>query len=108
MSCIFRVALLKELFVLCVARLTVFVNCLVKQFAIFLGVVVILLLNVMEVLSVGEVLCWIDRVWSSKECVWCACDPSVHLDVPSICFVNVCIFIRSEVSSSFRSLRAGS
>ena len=28
-------------------------NCLVKQFAIFLGVVVILLLNVMEVLSVG-------------------------------------------------------
>ena len=30
-----------------------FVNCLVKQFAIFLGVVVILLLNVMEVLSVG-------------------------------------------------------
>ena len=33
--------------------LTGFVNCLVKQFAIFLGVVVILLLNVMEVLSVG-------------------------------------------------------
>ena len=30
-----------------------FVNCLVKQFAIFLGVVVILLLNVMEVLSAG-------------------------------------------------------
>ena len=29
--------------------LTVFVNCLVKQFAICLGVVVILLLNVMEV-----------------------------------------------------------
>ena len=28
-----------------------------------------------------EVLCWIDHVWSSKECVWCACDPSVHLDV---------------------------
>ena len=35
------------------ACLTVFVNCLIKQFAIFLGVVVILLLNVMEVLSVG-------------------------------------------------------
>ena len=30
-----------------------FVNCLVKQFAICLGVVVILLLNVMEVLRVG-------------------------------------------------------
>ena len=31
----------------------VFVNCLVKQFAISLGVVVILLLNVMDVFSVG-------------------------------------------------------
>ena len=30
------------------------VNCLVKQFAIFLGVVVNLLLNVMELLSVCE------------------------------------------------------
>ena len=30
-----------------------FVNCLVKQFAICLGVVVILLLNVMDVFSVG-------------------------------------------------------
>ena len=36
-----------------VACLTVFVNCLVKQFAICLGVVAILLLNVMEVFSVG-------------------------------------------------------
>ena len=32
---------------LCVACLTVFVNCLVKQFAMYLGVVAILLLNVM-------------------------------------------------------------
>ena len=31
-----------------------FVNCLVKQFAMSLGVVAILLLNVMEVFSVGE------------------------------------------------------
>ena len=31
----------------------VFVNCLVNQFAICLGVVAILLLNVMEVFSVG-------------------------------------------------------
>ena len=31
----------------------VFVNCLVKQFTICLGVVVILLLNVMEVFNVG-------------------------------------------------------
>ena len=37
-----------------------------------------------------------------KECVCCACDPSVHLDVPSMC---LCM---SEVIYSFRSLRAGS
>ena len=52
--CILCVALLMDLFVLCIACLTVFVNCLVKQFAICLGVVVILLLNVMEVFSVGR------------------------------------------------------
>ena len=51
--CILCVALLMDLFVLCVACLTVFVSCLVKQFAICLGVVVILLLNVMEIFSVG-------------------------------------------------------
>ena len=56
-------------------------------FAIFLGVVVILLLNVMEVLSGGALL---DRLCMDKECVCCACDPSVHLDVPSIGFVCVC------------------
>ena len=40
--CIFYVALLMDLFVLCFACLTVFVNCLVKQqFAISLCVVVI-------------------------------------------------------------------
>ena len=33
--------------------LTVFVNCLVKQFAMCLGVVAILLMNVMEVFSEG-------------------------------------------------------
>ena len=37
--CILCVALLMDLFVLCVACWTVFVNCLVKQFAICLGVV---------------------------------------------------------------------
>ena len=40
--CIFSVDLLIDMFVLCVACLTEFVNCLVKQFPIFLGVVVIL------------------------------------------------------------------
>ena len=50
--CMFCVALSMDLFVLCVACLTVFVNCLLKQFAICLGVFVILLLNVMELLGV--------------------------------------------------------
>ena len=36
-----------------------------------------------------EVLSWIDHVWSSKECLCCACDPSVHIDVPYIGFVYV-------------------
>ena len=50
--CMFCVALLMCLFVVCVACLTVFVNCLVKQFAMCLGVVAILLLNVIDVYSV--------------------------------------------------------
>ena len=66
------------------------VNCLVKQFAIYLCVVVILLLNVMEVFSVGGGACWIDCVLFSKESACCACDPSVHLSVPSIGYVFVC------------------
>ena len=50
--CMLCVSLLMCLFVLRVACLTVLVNCLVKQFAISLGVVAILLLNVMDVFSV--------------------------------------------------------
>ena len=50
--CMFCVALSMDLFVLYVACLTVFVNCLVKQFVTCLGVFVILLLNVIE-LSIG-------------------------------------------------------
>ena len=49
----------------CLACLTAFVNCLVKQFAIGLGVVAILLLNLMEVFSVGG-CALLDRPWSSK------------------------------------------
>ena len=52
--CMFCVALSMDLFVLCVACLTVFVNCLMKQFTICLGMFVILLLNVMELLCVVE------------------------------------------------------
>ena len=83
--CSFCVSLLMYLFVLFVACLTVFVNCLMKQFAMCLGVVAVLLLNAMDVLVWVEVLNWIDRVWSSTECACCACDPSVPLSVPSIC-----------------------
>ena len=67
--CMLCVALLMCLFVLCVACLTVSVNCLVKQFAICMGVVVILLLNVMELFIVvgGSLLarpCMVfQRVW---------------------------------------------
>ena len=50
--CMLCVALLMCLCVLCIACLTVFVNYLVKQFAMCLGVVAILLLNVMDVFSV--------------------------------------------------------
>ena len=48
--CMLCVALLMCL--VCFVCLTVFVNCLVKKFAMCLGVVVILLLNVMDVFSV--------------------------------------------------------
>ena len=60
---------------------------LVKYSEIFLVVVIILLLDVMKLLSVGGGAL---LVWSFKECVCCACDPSVHLDSHTICFVCVC------------------
>ena len=67
----------------------VLVNCLVKQFAICFGVVAILLLNDMEVFNVcGGALLDIP-LWYSKECAYYACDPSVHLSVPSIGFVYI-------------------
>ena len=85
------VALLMCMFVLCVAGLTGFVNCLVKQFAMCLGVVAILLLNVMEMFSVCGGALLENYVWSSKECVCCACDPNERLSAPSICFFCVCV-----------------
>ena len=45
------------------------------------------------------VLCWIDRVWSSKECVYTS-RYSFHEFYLCVCM--------SEVISSFCSLRAGS
>ena len=70
--CMLCVALLMYLFVLCVAGMTVFVKSLVKQFAMCLGVVAILLLNVMDVVSVcGGAL--LDRpcMVFQRVCVWC-------------------------------------
>ena len=70
--CMFCVALSMELFVLCVACLTVFVNCLVKQFAICLGVFVILLLNVMELCVVRSALLNRPCMVFHRMCVCCA------------------------------------
>ena len=42
------------------------------------------------------VLCWIDHIWSSKECVCCTCDPNERLSAPSICFV--CVFVCRKLS----------
>ena len=68
-----------------------FVNSLVKQFAMCLGVVAILLLNVMEVFSVcGGAL--LDRpCMVFQRVVCCVCDPNERPSAPSICFV--CIFV---------------
>ena len=97
--CMFCVALSMDLFVLSVACLTVFVNCLVKLFAICLGVFVILLLNVMELLSVvGGAL--LDRpcMVFHRMCVlwlWSQCAPSCSFHMLCLCF---CM---SEVISLF-------
>ena len=85
--CILCVALLVYLFVLRVACLTVFVNYLVKQFAICFGVVAILLLNVMAVFSVGG---------------------GALLDRPCMDYHRFCLCFVCRKISSFRSLRAGS
>ena len=59
--------------------------------SICFGVVVILLLNVMELFSVS--------VGAHRPCiqhgVCCACDPSVHLDAPSIRFFFVFLYVGS-------------
>ena len=89
--CMICVALSIDMSVLCVACLTVFVNCFVKQLAICLGVDVILLLIVMEFFSV------VGGALSSRPFmvfqigVYCACDPSVRPDVFSIFFLYICV-----------------
>ena len=71
-SLYFKYFLLMYQVVLCVACLTVFMNYLMKQFAICLGVVVILLLNVLKVFSVdgGAPL---DRPWLVFQRIWVLC-----------------------------------
>ena len=68
-----------------------------KQFAMCVGVVAILLLNVMEVFSVGGGALMDRPCMSSNEC---ACDPSVYLSAPSICFVYV--FVCRKLSPHLR------
>ena len=51
----------------------------------------VLLLNVMNLFSVGGGALLDRPLWSSTECAWWACDPSVYLSVSSICFV--CVFV---------------
>ena len=86
----FCVALSMDLFVLCVACLTVFVNYLVKHFAICLAVFAILLLIV-----VGGALLDGPCMVFHRMCVLC----SFHMFCLCFCM--------SEVISSFMSLRAG-
>ena len=52
-----------------------------------------------------EVLYWIEPVWSSIECVCCACGPSERLDAPSICFV--CVFVCRKLSPHLGDMRTG-
>ena len=72
--CIFCVALSMDLFVLCVACLTVFVNCLVIRFAICLCVFAILLLNVMEL------LCVVGGALLDNSSIWSPLTSSIHIN----------------------------
>ena len=68
----------------------VLVNCLLNAFAICVGEV-----NVFS-LKVIVLCCWLIRVLSCKDYVCCVCDPSVCLDVPSIC--QICVYMRDVIS----------
>ena len=84
--CIFCVALLMYLFVLFVACLTVFMNYLVKQFAMGLGVVAVLLLNIMDEFSM---------------------DGSALLDKPCMVFHRMCVLCLSSQCASKCSFHIG-
>ena len=101
--CMFCIALSMDLFVLCVACLTVFVNCLVKQFAKCLGVLFCCRMWLLCV--VGGAL--LDRPFMvfHRMCVLC-----LWFQWASRCSFHMCClcFCMSEVISSFKSLRTGS
>ena len=74
----------------------VFDNCLVKQFAMCLCVVAILLLNVLEVFSLcGGALLGRPCMVFQRVCV-CTYDPNERLRAPAICFV--CVFVCRKLS----------
>ena len=75
------------LFVLC---LTVLVNCSLNAFAICVGEVTVFSLKVIVL-----VFCWLIRVWSSKECVYCVCDPSVSRC--SLHMSDLCVCMRDLI-----------
>ena len=72
-SLYFCASLSMDLFVLCVVCLTVFVNCLLKQFAMCYGVVAILLQNVMDVFSVGGGAGYMDIPCMIFPSMWVLC-----------------------------------
>ena len=73
-----------------------FVNCLVKTIRNVCGCSCYFVVECYGCVVCVVVLCWIDHVWSSKECVCCACDPNERLSAPSICFV--CVFVCRKLS----------
>ena len=72
----------------CIFKCCVLVNFLVKQFAICLNCGCYLVECYGRLVWV-EVLCWIDRVWSSKGFVCCVWGPSVHPSDPFHRFLYV-------------------
>ena len=68
------------------------VNYLLNALAICVGEVNLFSLKVMVLVVWVVFFCWLIRVLSSKEYVYCVCNPSVCLGVPSICqIVYVCM-----------------
>ena len=91
--CIVCVALLMDMFVLCAACC----KWVVKQFARFLSVVVIFLLNVMEVsLSVGGVALLHRPCMVYKAYVCCACDPRTSSCVVVVVYPLPCLWGESD------------